>query len=263
MTGATDGLGLATAEKLVALGHKLIVHGRSDDKLQQICDRLNTSEFGQPKSYRADFSNLLEVQQMAEQMLSDGLEIDVLINNAGVYKTAQKSDPLSLDPRFVVNTIAPYYLTKKLLPLTSSSGRIVNLASAAQAAVTIDAVVGKKSLEDQFQSYAQSKTALIMWSNYLAQRCIEGGVEILSINPGSFLASKMVSEGFGTAGKDINIGADILVEACLGARFEGRSGQYFDNDSGDFASPHSDALSEEKIIELVEAMEHLLGEQIL
>jgi len=76
------------------------------------------------------------------------------------------------------------------------------------------------------------------------------------------LASKMVKEGFGVAGKDIRIGADILVRASLDDEFSTRSGQYFDNDAGEFAPPHSDAMNAQKCAALVEAIEAVLTESL-
>ena len=61
----------------------------------------------------------------------------------------------------------------------------------------------------------------------------------------------MVKEAYGRAGKDLGIGADILTRAALGDEFASSGGQYFDNDSGRFASPHPDALNSTKSTELV------------
>ena len=78
------------------------------------------------------------------------------------------------------------------------------------------------------------------------------------VNPGSYLGTKMVKEGFGMAGKDIHIGAEILVRAALTDEFATASGQYFDNDSGQFASPHPDALKLQTSEEIVRAIEAVL-----
>eukprot|EP00971_Amphidinium_carterae_P123546 2446786-Amphidinium_carterae.1 len=67
-----------------------------------------------------------------------------------------------LDARFAVNTLAPYLLTQKLLPLIGKGGRIVNVASAAQAPVDLRALAGKVEIQDDFQAYAQSKLAIMM-----------------------------------------------------------------------------------------------------
>ena len=81
---------------------------------------------------------------------------------------------------------------------------------------------------------------------------------MVAVNPGSFLASKMVKEVFGVAGKDLIVGADILVEAALGTRFADASGAYFYNDSGAFADPHSAALDLAHAAQVMQAIVELV-----
>jgi hypothetical protein len=98
-----------------------------------------------------------------------------------------------------------------------------------------------------------------MWSIHLASELGNNGPVILAVNPGSLLATKMVKEGFGMAGKDIGIGVDILVRLALDDEFQDASGLYFDNDAGQFASPHSDALDAQKCEKIVDVMEDALA----
>ena len=183
----------------------------------------------------------------------------MLINNAGIFRTPEPVTEDGFDLRFVVNTFAPYLLTQRLLPLLGTSGRVVNLSSAAQAPVDSAALTGESLPTDDFNAYAQSKLALTMWSRQLADRLGENGPAIIAVNPGSLLASKMVKEGFGVAGNDIRIGADILIRAALSDEFASASGQYFDNDAGSFASPHTDALDAQKTAEVVRLIESALS----
>jgi uracil-DNA glycosylase len=74
------------------------------------------------------------------------------------------------------------------------------------------------------------------------------------------LGSKMVKEAYGTEGKDLRIGAEILTRAALSDEFATASGKYFDNDSGRFASPHPDALNQKKCEEIVRMIEAVLAE---
>ena len=143
------------------------------------------------------------------------------------------------------NTIAPYMLTKKLLPLFNLSGRIINLSSAAQAPVDTKILAGPPRLSDG-EAYAQSKLALTMWSCHMGRALKNKGPAIIAVNPASFLGSKMVKEAYGVAGKDLSIGADILCRAALSDEFASASGRYFDNDSGKFSPPHPDALNDRK-----------------
>ena len=232
ITGATDGIGLLTAKKLAAQGHKVLLHGRSAARLDAATDEVG----GVTESYRADLSNLTEVEALAGDILNRHDRLDVLINNAGVFKTPQARTVDGLDVRFVVNTLAPYVLTHRLLPILPKDGRIVNLSSAAQAPVDPRAVSGQALLDD-FTAYAQSKLAITIWSQEVARELPEGPV-VIAVNPGSLLASKMVKEGFGVAGSDLRIGADILCKVALDPSFADASGRYFDNDAGQFAAAH-------------------------
>lgn len=259
ITGATDGIGLETAKSLVSLGHQVLLHGRSESKLESVQQSLNSVSSVPTETYVADLSRMLEVESLAKVVAQQHQSIDVLINNAGVFMVSDPITPEGLDLRFVVNTIAPYLLTKRLLPNLSSSGRVINLSSAAQAPVGIDALRGNRRLDDS-QAYAQSKLAITMWSRYLALSLGEQGPAVIAVNPGSFLGSKMVKEAYGSDGKDLSIGSEILTRAALDDQFAAASGKYFDNDAGKFSSPHPDALNADKVSELVSAIETLLTE---
>ena len=84
---------------------------------------------------------------------------------------------------------------------------------------------------------------------------------IVAVNPGSLLGTKMVKEAYGRDGADIQIGADILVKAALSDEFADANGRYFDNDSGQFASPHPDAMDAEKIARISMVIEEILDGQ--
>lgn len=258
LTGATDGIGLETAKTLVSLGHTVLLHGRNAAKLEQVVESLNSKNV---ESYVADLSDLKAIEAMAQLITEKHSHLDVLINNAGVFKI---SDPITkdgLDVRFVVNTLAPYLLTKKLLPLMNASSRVVNLSSAAQAPVNLQALTGEVQLGDDFQAYAQSKLAITSWSRSMALELGangENGPIIVSVNPASYLGTKMVKDGFGMDGNDVGIGVDILRRAALEDEFASASGKYYDNDAKRFNQPHPEALDEGKAQELVQTLDILL-----
>ena len=107
----------------------------------------------------------------------------------------------------------------------------------------------------------QSKLALTMSSRIMAHLQKDNGLVFIAVNPGSLLATKMVKEGFGMAGKDIGIGTDILVRAALSSEFADASGKYFDNDKGRFASPHPDALNPKKCQEAIGVIEATVADK--
>nr|WP_067294322.1 SDR family NAD(P)-dependent oxidoreductase [Marinobacterium profundum] len=259
VTGSTDGIGLETAKMLVSQGHHVLVHGRNQAKLETTLQTLSAlTDNAQIDGYLADFSTMAEVEALAKAIAAKHETLDVLINNAGILRAPETTTADKLDIRFAVNTLAPYLLTQRLLPLIKTSGRVINLSSAAQSPVDLEALAGRRPLAEM-AAYSQSKLALTIWSRHLALALKAEGPAIIAVNPGSLLASKMVKEGFGIAGNDIRIGADILIRASLSDEFEEASGQYFDNDSKSFASPHPDALNAEKSAELVRVIEKLLA----
>ncbi|MEW8085637.1 MAG: SDR family NAD(P)-dependent oxidoreductase [Candidatus Thiodiazotropha endolucinida] len=258
ITGSTDGIGLEAAKMFLSHGHKILLHGRSPKKVDDTANRLtDLLEAGRIESYVADLSCMDEVAALAKAVAERNAHLDVLINNAGILRAPETITQDGLDVRFAVNTIAPYLLTQRLLPSLGPSGRIVNLSSAAQSPVNLKALAGDVPMADM-EAYAQSKLALTMWSRHMSLSYNDNGPVIVAVNPGSLLATKMVKEGFGMAGKDVRIGGEILMRAALSEEFESASGRYFDNDIGQFSSPHSDALNPQKTGDIVRTINEIL-----
>ncbi len=259
ITGSTDGIGLETAKLLLEKGHNVIIHGRNDVKVQSIEKELSEPVTGKVESVVADLSSLSNVNDMVVEIAERFGKLDVLINNAGIFSAPNTRTGEGLDVRFMVNTIAPYVLTKSLLPLFDRTGRIVNLSSAAQSSVDINALAGEKLLTDG-EAYAQSKLALTMWSRYIGLDQKNVGPMIVSVNPKSFLGSKMVQEAYGVQGGSVRLGADILVNAALSEDFSQAHGAYFDNDIEAFSKPHQDALNDKKSTQVINKIEEIIAE---
>ena len=245
ITGSTDGIGLLAAQKLAQAGHTVLLHGRNTQKLEKAAAEVG----GNTESYVADLSNGEDVRALASAIKERHARLDIVINNAGVLKASNPILDNGLDVRFMVNTVAPFALTQSLLPLMPKDGRIVNVSSAAQAPIDPAVMLGKVRVDD-LSTYSQSKLAITIWTRELAKEVPDGPL-FIAVNPGSLLASKMVKEGFGIAGNDLNIGADILCDAALGERFAKSSGHYFDNDNNRFSDPHAAALDERHAAEVM------------
>lgn len=237
--------------------HHLLLHGRNPDKLEAVKNEITKSTGNNNiETYISDLSHLQDVRNFADKVSKEHKKLDVLINNAGILKSPNPITDDGFDIRFAVNTIAPYILAKQLLPLLGSNGRVINLSSAAQTPVDLDALKGTITGLGDMDAYSQSKLAITMWSYEVAQT---SDTTIIAVNPGSLLASKMVKEGFGIEGKDISIGAEILVRLSLDDEFKDSSGKYFDNDIGRFSDPHPDALNIEKCAKIVGTINSILG----
>ena len=88
ITGATDGIGLATATELARQGHEVVVHGRNEDKALHACDAIRAAvPNAKLQTAYADFADLSAVARMGHDLVARLPRLDVLVNNAGVYKT--------------------------------------------------------------------------------------------------------------------------------------------------------------------------------
>ncbi|MEM1119941.1 MAG: SDR family NAD(P)-dependent oxidoreductase [Bacteroidota bacterium] len=259
ITGSTDGIGKLAAIKLAQDGHKIYLHGRNSEKLEKVISEVKTaSSNDHVGGFVADFSDLAAVKNMAIEVQNELTKLDVLINNAGVYKSKASQTSDGLDIRFTVNYFAPYVLTNELMPLLKkgTAPRVINLSSAAQAPVSMSALVGKESISTQ-AGYAQSKLALAMWSKYLAEK--EPDLVVIPVNPGSLLNTNMVREGWGFHRSSADKGGNILYDLAILERYTNESGKYFDNDIGAFGSLHPAGKDAEAIRTLIEGTEELLN----
>ena len=258
ITGSTDGIGKVTALKFAKAGHKVYVHGRNSAKLEKVIAEIKKSSNNENiGGFLADFSDLEAVRNMANEVKSQLMQIDVLINNAGVFKSPNLLNQDGLDMRYVVNYLASFLLTNELFSLISqvTNPRILNLSSAAQAPVNFDVLRGKTTQTDR-ATYAQSKLALTMWSFYLAKA--SPNINVIAVNPGSLLNTNMVKEAFGQFWATADKGANILYDLAINSKYENNSGQYFDNDNGLFAKAHLEAYDKDKIEQLIKITKEIV-----
>ncbi|KAA5821389.1 SDR family NAD(P)-dependent oxidoreductase [Algibacter amylolyticus] len=263
VTGSTDGIGKLTALSFAEKGHTTYVHGRNEAKVDTVVSEIKTKTNNQNiHGLVADFSDLEAVSELAVQIKKYIPKIDILINNAGIFKTKEVHNKNGLDIRMVVNYLAPYVLTNAILEniKQSDAPRIINLSSAAQAPVSEAVLIGKEQ-DSENSTYAQSKLALTMWSFNLAKQ--EPSINVIAVNPGSLLNTKMANEAYGQHWSPAEKGVDILVDLALSVNYKNDSGKYFDNDKGGpkgyFAPAHPDAYDVLKIRNLLTVTNKLLA----
>jgi NAD(P)-dependent dehydrogenase (short-subunit alcohol dehydrogenase family) len=235
VTGATDGLGKALATELAAGGANVLVHGRDDVRgaqtLAEIRERTGSEKL---HWYNADFASLRQVRELAEEVEADIERLDVLVNNAGIgtnlpggEERLESEDGNEL--RFAVNYLAPFLLTRALIPLLARSApaRIVNVSSAGQAPIDFDDVMLERSYSGG-QAYCQSKLALVMLTLDLANELRDEGVTANCLHPGTYMPTKMVRASRAGTVDSIETGVRSTMHLVAAPELDGVTGRYFD-----------------------------------
>jgi NAD(P)-dependent dehydrogenase (short-subunit alcohol dehydrogenase family) len=260
ITGATDGLGKGLATELAPSGARLILHGRSEEKGEALLEELEPRATGELDFRLAHFRSLDDVRDLADSLL-DEERIDVLVNNAGIGTAGPREESEDgYELTFQVNYLAPFLLTRRLLPLIRSSApsRIVNVSSAGQAPIDFDDVM----LEDSyggFQAYAQSKLALVMLTFDLAEELEGSGVTANCLHPGTYLPTNMVRKAGIDPVTPLEDGIAATMRLIISPEVEGTNGHYFDGTSE--SAPHPQAEDPEARRRLRELSEELTGIQ--
>jgi NAD(P)-dependent dehydrogenase (short-subunit alcohol dehydrogenase family) len=234
VTGATDGLGRALAERLAGAGTTVLIHGRDPVKLASAAHQLREATGNEHiATYLADFSSLAAVRAMAAEVEADNHRLHVLVNNAGVGSgkpagTSRQESEDGYELRFAVNHLAAFVLTLRLLPLLrrSAPARVVNVASAGQYPIDFNDVMVERSYEGA-RAYRQSKLAQIMFGFELAERVPADEVTVNSLHPATFMPTKIVLEQHGHSVDSLEEGVEGTLRLAVGPELDGVTGRYF------------------------------------
>ncbi|MDE2137669.1 MAG: SDR family NAD(P)-dependent oxidoreductase [Gammaproteobacteria bacterium] len=187
VTGATHGVGLASARALAAAGATVLLHGRDAALGAALAaDIARVSGNGAVRFVHADFLHLEQVRELAAG-IARLPRLDVLINNAGIIDTARRCTAEGYDATFGVNHLAPFLLTNLLLPkLTACApARVIVIASEAhRRAGWLDFGDLMNTRVGYLRAYARSKLANLLFMRALARRTRGGGVTVNAAHPG-------------------------------------------------------------------------------
>jgi NAD(P)-dependent dehydrogenase (short-subunit alcohol dehydrogenase family) len=203
ITGASAGVGKASALALGRAGWRVIGVGRNPQRCAEVEAEL-AAEGVQAHMLRADFDVMAQVQRVAGEIASLTDRIDVLVNNAGGVRDKRYETPDGLEATFAANHLAPFLLTRELLPLlrrtaaTSLPGtvRVIAVSSSAH-----EYIPGINFADLQFVenfttggSYCQAKLANLLFTRELARREAANGIIPQAMHPG-VIASNFYSYG--------------------------------------------------------------------
>jgi retinol dehydrogenase 12 len=188
VTGATHGIGRATAQALAAMGATVLVHGRDLARARTVAEDISRGTGNSEVRFvQADFAQLAQVRRLAQELQSLLPRLDVLINNAGVMAAARARSADGYELTFAVNHLAPFLLTNLLLDKLKESApsRVIVVASDAHRRATLDfGDLMNARVSGFWAAYERSKLANVLFARELARRLAGTGVTVNALHPG-------------------------------------------------------------------------------
>lgn len=258
VTGATSGMGRATAVALAQSGLTVVLVGRDHQKgtelVQAICRRTGTTA----DFIQTDLSSQEEIRRLAETYCARYERLDVLVNNVGALFMTRRVSVDGVEMTFALNHLAPFLLTNLLLDSLRSSpaARIVNIASYGhkQGHMDFSDLQFERRPYRGIDAYRQSKLANVLFTRELARRLAGTPVTANAVNPGN-VATHFGLDNFGLLrGRALSVaeglyllavrqsaeqGAQTAIYLATSPAVAGISGGYFEKRMQAESSPDS------------------------
>lgn len=240
VTGATSGIGKATATALAAQGATVVLGCRSREKGEAVKQEISRATGNTSVDLMvADLASIESTKKGAADFLARYPKLDVLVNQAGLYLNQRQLTPDGLETMFVVNHLSYFLLTNLLLPALKAGApaRIVNGSGGVEAAgkIDFDDLQGEKKF-GPIKALAQSKLGNFLFTYELARRLEGTGVTVNIMHPGGVKTELGKGQG-GFFGFMLRLmrplfstpeqGADTLVWLASAPELQGVTGKYF------------------------------------
>ena len=263
VTGATQGIGLVTAQALAQQGATIIVVSRNPARCAATANDIQRQTGNSTVDFiAADLSIQREIRQAAEVFKSRYQHLHVLVNNAGATFGKRQESADGLEMNFALNHAAYFLLTNLLLDTLKAStpARILNVSSEVHGwckGIDFDDLQSRRRYSEM-QAYARSKLANVLFTYELARRLANDpaarGLTVNALNPGVVKTNFQMQGGFwGRLSKRMgNLfvgvspekGAETSIYLATSPEVEGVTGQYFEKKK---AVPSSKASYDEDI----------------
>lgn len=197
ITGADGGMGMEITRAVAAAGYKVIMACR-DPEIAEEKRQLIMRETGNIalEIVPVNLASLSSTASFANELLQRGEAITLLMNNAGTMETKRRITEDGLERTVSVNYVAPYLLTRKLLPLMGEGSRIANMVSCTYAIGRLDFpdffLRGKKGAFWRIPIYSNTKLALTLFTIALSKKVKEKGIIVNAADPG-IVSTKIIT----------------------------------------------------------------------
>jgi NAD(P)-dependent dehydrogenase (short-subunit alcohol dehydrogenase family) len=229
LTGATSGIGLATAQRLAARAHELVLQGpQPEHEVRDVLEGIRSAGGAHVQYVCVDYTSLRAVAEAARSVRSIASRIDLLINNAGVPGAAQRMlTGDGFERTLQVNALAPALFTRLLAPSLAKGARIVNVGSSAHRVGCFD--FSDPDLARHYTpiaAYTRAKLAMVTWSSLLAKEFGADPVTVVALCPG-LNDTPLSAAMMGHIGGPSSVGAEHVLYA---ATCDVPSGSYLEDD---------------------------------
>jgi NAD(P)-dependent dehydrogenase (short-subunit alcohol dehydrogenase family) len=237
ITGATSGIGEATAIALARQGVRVLIVGRDQARGAAVVQEL-TRVGGTGEFLAANLLSLKDIARLADKVMERTSSLDVLINNAGGMFRTKTISADNIETTFALNTVAAFALTNHLRDLLAQAhGRVVNIATGflSRTKLNVSDLVNPPSYSG-FGKYAQAKLASIMMTVEQAERWKSEGISAVSVQPGIVIGTRFggrepLGPSFGRT-----VGATLLQRLGIGASLTQATDRYQQAAFGELAS---------------------------
>src|SRR5215216_432573 len=241
ITGATSGIGKATAMGLANMGASVVMVARDRSRGEAALAEIKEGSANASVDLMlTDLSSQQEIHRLADEFKEAYPRVDVLINNAGVIRSKRITTADGIEMTFAVNHLAYFLLTNLLLDMLKASApsRIVNVSSGdhSNATIDFDDLQGEKGYKGA-KAYSQSKLANVLFTYELARRLEGTGITANCLHPGAGVRTNLGSGVSGVFGIMVRVltplmkspekGAETSIYLASSPEVEGLSGRYF------------------------------------
>jgi NAD(P)-dependent dehydrogenase (short-subunit alcohol dehydrogenase family) len=252
VTGATRGIGRATAERLAELGATLVLVCRRPEEGESVAHEIVSAHGGGPALVvPADLSSQRSIREAAERIRAAHGYLHVLVNNAGLIPKQRETTVDGLEMQFAVNHLAYFLLTNLLLDrlVDGAPSRVVNVSSGAHQGGRLDfSDLQSERRYDPVRVSGRTKRATVLFTYELARRLGATGVTANCLHPG-VVATKLMADYMNvplvggaiarTFGGSAEKGAETSVYLAASREVEGVTGRYFVGQRETRSSPAS------------------------
>jgi len=254
ITGATNGVGKAAAQRLHSFGADILMINRNPESSKALKEELlqrASSYSGSVDYIIADLSSLEQTARAINELKKLERSIDILINNAGVHMTHRKVTPEGFETVWALNHLSSFLITRELIPLMAEKGKILQVNSQGHRffGLNLKDLNWKKRPYLGIRAYGAAKTAQLLCTWEFADQLKDSTVTINAMHPGSVKTNVGQNNGafyrwyfrhFVAKGlRDVSLSAQAIHYLVASEEMDGVSSQFFNLTQPEKPAPHA------------------------